>query len=96
MTVCICAPYNCRFQMEIKERWGQTRLFAELMLDKRASSVDRENLHEVFLTMMKIERNNKNQYYFGNFRRKKKFVFIVLLLPHGGLKRIMLTKYLYV
>ena len=27
ITVCICTPYNCRFQMEIKERWGQTRVF---------------------------------------------------------------------
>ena len=27
ITVCICAPYNCRFQMEMKKRWGQTRVF---------------------------------------------------------------------
>ena len=27
ITVCICASYNCRFQMEIKERWGQARVF---------------------------------------------------------------------
>ena len=27
ITVCICAPYSCRVQMEIKERWGQTRVF---------------------------------------------------------------------
>ena len=25
--VFICAPYNCRFQMEIIERYGQTRVF---------------------------------------------------------------------
>ena len=62
-----------------------------LMLDKTTSSLDRENLHEVFLTMMKIQLNNKNIYYFCNFE-KKLLVFIVLLLPQEGLKRIILTK----
>ena len=67
------------------------RVFAELMLDK-ITSLDRENLHEVFLTLIKIQRNNKKQnrestkgYYFCNFR-KKMLVFIVLLLPHAELK----------
>ena len=34
------------------------------------------------------QRNDKNKYYFCNFR-KKMLVFIVLLLNHGGLKRII-------
>ena len=47
-----------------------TGVFAELMLDKITSSLDRENLHEVFLTLIKIQRNNKNKYYICNFRKK--------------------------
>ena len=50
-----------------------------------------------FLTMIKIQRNNKNKYNFCNFEKKKLLVFfIVLLIPHGGLKRIILTKYIYI
>ena len=43
------------------------------MLDKTTSSLDRENLHEVFLTMINIQRNNKNKYYFCNFEKKVGF-----------------------
>ena len=49
------------------------RVFAELMLEKITSSLDRENLHEVFLTMIRIQRNNKNKYHFCNFRKKGGF-----------------------
>ena len=74
-SVCICAPRSCRFQMEIQESWGQTRVFYrctaylldELMLDKTTSSLDRGNLHEVFLTVIKIQR--KKKYSFCNFRK---------------------------
>ena len=81
------------YRWRSKKDWDKPVIGAprvELMLNKTTTSLDRwENLHEVFLTLIKIQRNNrsKSKYSFHNFRKTYVFVFNVLLLPDGGLKR---------
>ena len=69
--VCIYAPYNCCFHMEIKKKMGTNlrfligapRICRANAWKNNIFSWSGENLHEVFLTMIKIQRNNKNKYY---------------------------------
>ena len=51
------------------------------MLDKTTSSLDQENLHEVFFTLMKIQRNNKKHIFFSQISNKMCLFLMFYFFP---------------